>query len=444
MKSLHFPIIKLTLCLIVGILISTYLSIPLTLIIYGCTTLFIVALVLLFISKSQLKKTIWFGMSAYLTMVCIGMLTVNVHNQRLFQDHYSKVVSVESEGSKCIFFEIREVLKPTAYHDKYVVNILKIDGEKATGKLLLNVQKDSLSNVLQVDDVLMTSTSLSKLNLPLNPYQFNFSSYLKKQYIDFQLFVENNKLLPVSSKPHTIYGYAARIRSIIDEKLKNYNFENDELAMIDALLLGQRKDISQDTYNSYVNAGAIHILAVSGLHVGIVLLLFNRLFQPIERLKSGKTLKIILLVTTLWGFAIIAGLSPSVTRAVAMFTVVAIGMNLKRPTNIYNTLAISMFFLLLFKPRFLFDVGFQMSYLAVISIVGIQPFIKKLWTPTNKVALHFWGIFTVTLSAQIGDAYQSLLFPSISGVVFLVQFGHYSVFGFHSVFRDSDHFIGFV
>lgn len=420
MNLLNFTIVKFTLCLIVGIIISLLISVSTQLIFAACIGLILLLAVLLFISKNQIQKTVWFGLIAYLAMICIGMLTFNVHDQRQFKTHYSKIISVENHVPELITFRIREVLKPTTYHDKYVVNVLKIGNKQASGKLLLNVEKDSTSKHLDVDGVLIASTSLSKLNLPLNPYQFNYNGYLKKQHIDFQLFLKNDELLQISSKPHTLYGHAAAIRTKIDKKLKAYNFKRDELAIIDALLLGQRKDISQETYNNYINAGAVHILAVSGLHIGIILLILNWVFKPIERLKHGNYIKMSLIAISLWCFAIIAGLSPSVTRAVAMFTVFAIGMNLKRPANIYNTLAISMFMLLLFKPRFLYDLGFQMSYLAVISIVSIQPLLKNLWYPSTRVVRYFWDIFTVTLAAQIGVVPISLYyFHQFPGLFFI-------------------------
>ena len=143
----------------------------------------------------------------------------------------------------------------------------------------------------------------------------------------------------------------------------------------------------------------MHILAVSGLHVGIVLMLLNLLFKPIEYIKHGKAIKVMIILLILWGFAIVAGLSASVTRAVTMFSVVAIAMHLNRPTNIYNTLAISIFILLSFKPMFLFDVGFQLSYVAVLAIVTIQPLLNKLWKPKWKAFDFLWNIFTVTIAA---------------------------------------------
>jgi len=185
-------------------------------------------------------------------------------------------------------------------------------------------------------------------------------------------------------------------------------------------LLGQRQDISKEIYNSYTKAGAIHILAVSGLHVGIILLLLNFVFKPIEYVKHGKVYKTIILVLILWSFAVIAGLSASVVRAVSMFTIVAIAMNLNRPTNVYNTLAISMFFLLLFKPTFLFDVGFQLSYLAVFAIVIIQPMLYNLWRPKYFLFKFLWGIFTVTIAAQFGIIPVSLFyFHQFPGLFFI-------------------------
>lgn len=420
MKFLEFPIIRLTLFFITGIVLSSYFSPSINLILFSCVVLTVVLMLILYFEKQLLQKSIWFGCTAYLLMILIGMLVVKTHNQRDFKTNYSKVVSVETDSSRLITFRVHEVLKSTAYHDKYVIEIQKIDGKQASGKLLMNVQKDSLSDEIEVDDILLMSSNISEINKPLNPYQFDYNKYLKRQYIDHQVFTESDRLLEVNSQPHSIYGYAARVRSIIDDKLKKYNFEKDELAIIDALLLGQRKDISAETYNNYVNAGTIHILAVSGLHIGIILLILNWLLQPIGWIKYGNYIKIVCIALLLWGFAIIAGLSPSVTRAVAMFTAVAIGMNLKRPTNIYNTLAISMFVILLFKPRFLFEVGFQMSYLAVISIVTIQPFFKQLWYPPNKVLRYFWGIFTVTFAAQIGVVPISLYyFHQFPGLFFV-------------------------
>jgi len=436
MKLLNFAIIKFTICLIIGISIAYIFTVSLDFSIYTTLCLSVILLIVYLIEKRTFKKTIWFGIVSFLLMICLGILTYNLHDQRQFADHYTKIISTETNSSSAITFEVREVLKPTAYHHKYIVDILKVDNQSVSGKLLLNVQKDSLSNPLKVDDVLITANAIQNINPPLNPYQFNYREYLKRQYVYLQVYADEASLLKLTSNSKSIFGYAENIRDKVTQKLKENNFKKDELAIIESLLLGKRKDISPDTYNNYINAGVIHILAVSGLHVGIMMYILSWVFAPIGWLKNGNYFKMALVVILLWCFAIIAGLSPSVTRAVTMFTFVAIARNLKKPTNIFNTLASSMFILLLFKPLFLFEVGFQLSYAAVLSIVIIQPLIQKLWTPKNKVLKYFWTLFCVTTAAQIGVAPISLFyfhqFPGlffISNLVILPFLGFVLAFG---------------
>ena len=373
MQLLNFTIIKLTFCLIVGILIGYLLNLPITLTLFLTGSFLIALLISLISSKNKFIKTIWFEIFTYIIIILVGVLTTHLHNQKNFSNHYTKQFLNEIDTLKTITFRIREVLKPGNYYDKYIIDILKVDDTLCKGKSLLNIKKKSTQSLLNVDDAFITKTDFKDLIHPLNPHQFDYKNYLKKKYIYHQLFISDESLLKVNSNTNTLFGIANKIRNSINLKLQSYNFKPDELAIINALLLGQRQDISKEVYSSYTNAGAIHILAVSGLHVGIILLILSFILKPIERFKHGKLIKTVLLVGFLWSFALITGLSASVTRAVTMFSIVAIALNLKRPTNIYNTLAISMFVILLIKPMFLFDVGFQLSYLAVFAIVIIDP-----------------------------------------------------------------------
>ncbi|WP_418602848.1 ComEC/Rec2 family competence protein [Hwangdonia sp.] len=420
MKLLNFTIIKLTCFLILGILISYLFPISIRLSIDITVGLLVILSIFFLKARKQFVKTIWFGIAAYILMIFIGFLTTSFHNQKNFSNHYLKFISVEKDSLETVTFRIREVLKPGNYYDKYVIDILKINDKTVSGKSLLNIQKDTTQSALKVDDIIIGNIAFQNLIHPLNPHQFDYKKYLEKKYIYHQIFTENTSLLKTSSDRHTLFGMADNIREHINLKLEPYHFKPDELAIINALLLGQRQDISEEVYTSYTNAGAIHILAVSGLHVGIILLILTFVFKPIERLKHGKLIKAILLVLCLWCFALIAGLSASVTRAVTMFSIVAIAMNLKRPTNVYNTLAISMFVILLFKPLFLFDVGFQLSYLAVFAIVAIDPMLYNLWRPKNWFLDKYWHTLTVTVSAQFGIIPVSLFyFHQFPGLFFI-------------------------
>lgn len=417
MKLINSTLIKLTLCLIFGIILEYFFFIDYSSILYISSFLVILFGIAYFISRNKRIQHIWFGVIIYFTTISVGILTATLHQQSNFKNHYSKNIVKKNDTTNTINFKIRETLKPTSYQNKYIIDILRIDDRVTSGKALLNISIDSTVLKLNIDDIFITTSNFKAINSSLNPHQFDYKNYLEKQYIYHQLSLNNNELLLVNSKVHTLFGFASRLRSTINSKLKHHNFKANELAIINALLLGQRQDISKEIYSTYADAGVIHILAVSGLHIGILLFLFNFLLKPLEHFKYGKNIKALFIVILLWSFAIIAGLSASVVRAVTMFSIIAIAMNLKRPTNIYNTLAFSIFVLLLIKPEFLFDVGFQLSYLAVFSIVILQPMLYNLVHIKYKFFDFFWKIFTVTVAAQIGvipiSLYYFHQFPSL-------------------------------
>ncbi|WP_452227514.1 ComEC/Rec2 family competence protein [Lacinutrix cladophorae] len=416
MKILNFTVIKLGVCLSIGILISVYFTISTTWSLFVLCIEFLLLGISLCISRKQFIKTLWFGLLAFTTTILIGVVNTNMHNEKRLDNHYIHYKTIP----KSITIRIEEVLKPSNYNDKYIVEILKTDTLASSGKALLNIKKDSLQKKLEVDEILIASEGFQEINKTLNPNQFDYKKYLERQYIYKQIYSRSENLFRVSDKKHTLIGYASLLRKTINTKLKKHGFKADELAIINALILGQRQNISKEVYTNYVNAGAIHILAVSGLHVGILLLLLNTIFKPLEHIKHGKVAKLISIIFLLWCYAIIAGASASIVRATTMFSIVAIGMHLKRPSNIYNTLAISVFFILLFKPLFLFDVGFQLSYLAVLAIVSIQPIIYKIWKPRLWLTDKLWQITTVTIAAQFGVLPISLFyFHQLPGLFWL-------------------------
>src|SRR5690606_28077758 len=280
--------------------------------------------------------------------------------------------------------------------------IVSADGVTASGKLLFSLSVDSTLGKLQVDDEFWVHAKPDGIRPPLNPHQFNYREYLEKQGIYHQIRSDFASITIEKNASPTLLGRASSFREHIISKLRRENFGSEELAVIQALLLGQRDDISEHTYNNYKNAGAIHILAVSGLHVGILLFLLEFLFSPLERLPKGKTLKLILIVLLLWSYAFIAGLSPSIVRAVTMFSFVAYSLYLNRPTNSFNIIALSMLFILMVKPLFLFQVGFQMSYAAVFAIVWSYPKLQRFWFPENIIIRKTWQLLSVSLAAQLG------------------------------------------
>ena len=350
--------------------------------------------VLVYVIKNRVLRTL----ITFLLFFFIGVSSVYINDHRNYDSFYEHHL----EENSTLILQIHSVLKSGNYYHKYEAKVLKVDDKKTIGTILLNIKKDSTSISLEVDSQLLLKPILKELIPPLNPHQFNYKSYLAKQGIHQELFSEKSSFLELNSKSTTLFGLSAKFRNQIQKSLNKYNFKSNELSVINALLLGKRQDISKELIKDYQRAGAVHILAVSGLHVGVILLILSFVFKPVEKIKYGKFLKTVIIVFLLWMFAFIAGLSASVVRAVTMFTFLAIGMSFKRKNVVEFSFISSMFFLLLIKPMFLFDVGFQLSYLAVFGILWTQPKMYAIWKPRFKFVDFFWQLVTVSIAAQIG------------------------------------------
>jgi competence protein ComEC len=413
MKLLDFIPVKLTLFLILGILIGYYNNISLWLS-ASLTGVFIVILGISWTRKNILDN-LPFGILSLLCTICIGLMAVALN---LPENNAKYYANFKLPTEQYLHLKIHEILKSNSYNERYIAKVIKIDGIESNGRILLISKKDTINHKFKVDDEIYTLNLIDEIGLPLNPYEFNYHNYLEKLGINYQLKLNSRDYFIKKDPSSTLLGLTAALRQKIISGLKKSNFGEDELGIIQALLLGQRHELSEEVYTNYKNAGAVHILAVSGLHIGIVLLLCKFLLKPLERLPRGKTLVLIITVSFLWGYAFLAGLSPSVIRAVSMFSFVAYALYLNRPTSSFNILALSIFFILLtYDPMLLFRVGFQLSYAAVFCIFWLFPKLQHFWNPENFILKKCWQLLSVSLAAQIGVLPLSLFyfhqFPSL-------------------------------
>lgn len=421
MQFLNFTIIKLSLFLILGIITGFSFEIPGTalFIFFGCLFLLFIAGFLR--ARNQIFDDVFFGICTWSLIFTLGVAAAFLHQPKNLANHY---INLEDSEAEIMQIRITESLKPNLYNEPYLAEVEKIfsteNSRLVKGRILLSISKDSINKDLAPGMKLLVPYNLKNIAEPLNPYRFNYRNYMQKQRVEKQLQVGDSEIKILNEKEESAVSYASKLRETIIQKLSETKIEKNELAIIQALLLGQRQDISKEIYEEYAAAGAIHILAISGLHVGIILLILNWLFKPLNYLKNGLIFKTILLIILMWGFAILAGLSPSVVRAVTMFSFIAIGMQMRRKTSVLNSLFISLFILLLVNPYFIFQVGFQLSYLAVFAIVTIQPKLFKLWQPKFKITKYFWGLLSVSIAAQIGVLPLSLFyFHQFPGLFFL-------------------------
>ncbi len=416
MPQLNYVPVHFTFFLISGIILGYTIDFPIWISIVAVIILFFGLVVSFFKAEKSFKfPTSFLGCTSMLFFT-IGILSIQLSKPKNQKNHYSHFLQDFNNSN----LRIHKILKANDYYYKMEAEVLQLDNQKTSGKVLLQLERKNAPNKLTVDDIIFTTNQFSEVRKSLNPYEFDYREYLKKQHINHQIVIKNDAFSLLPKQIKTIYGFAHNLREKINNRLKEQNFSKDERSIFNAILLGQRQDLSKETFEIYKNAGAIHILAVSGLHIGIILLLLNFLLQPLERVKNGKIIKLILVVLFLWFYAFLAGLSASVIRAVTMFTAIAIGISLNRASGVKNSLVVSLFFLLLVHPLFLFDVGFQLSYTAVFSIVWLQPFFSNLWKPKHKITHYFWQLLTVSFAAQLGILPLSLFyFHQFPGLFFV-------------------------
>lgn len=429
-KLVSYTPLYFLLFLIVGIVLQYYGKIwhYNFYILFGLASLLIG--VLLILKRKNLKFS--FTALSSLLFIVIGVTAVYIQNPKNYHSYYYKQYQLDDS----VVLTINTILKPGSYYNKYTATVSQVNQQKTQGKILVNIEKDSVLKPLKIGNRILIKVPFKELIPPLNPHQFNYKEYLAKQHIYHQVFVNNSQFIKVDNASESLIGLSAKVRHKIQKALKKYHFSKDEYTVINALLLGQRQDISKELLESYTNAGAIHILAISGLHIGIILLLLSYLLKPLEKLPKGTLIKTISITLLLWSFAFIAGLSASVVRAVTMFTFVAIGQSFKRKKVIEFSLISSMFLLLLVNPMFLFDIGFQLSYLAVFGIVWTQPLLYNPWKPKHSILDKVWRLFTVSVAAQAGilpiSLYYFHQFPSLfilSNLVIIPFLGGILLFG---------------
>lgn len=249
MRYFNFISIKLTFYLIIGILLGYYFTPPLKPIFLSLALL--VVLFIISLKKQKRNGFPFFGVVSAFTTIALGLFIVSFSNPKNNQLHYANHLNGEKQEWK---LKIHEVLKPSSYSERYIVKALSLDRELVDGRLILSRTGDSGTPPLHVDDELVVFAMGNKIGAPLNPHQFDYQDFLKKQHIYHQIHIPSNQFLLTKNRSKTIFGYASGIRNHLIQQLKKENFGEQELAVIQALLLGQRNDISEETYTDYKNA----------------------------------------------------------------------------------------------------------------------------------------------------------------------------------------------
>lgn len=300
-----------------------------------------------------------------------------------------------------------------------------------TGQLLLYLPPSEKAGRLQAGDKVVFQGDPTRLRPPLNPYVFDLRNYWSRQGVYHQLFLRDDTSWRATGAGATgLRATAERWRTAWFKSFQDH-LSGDRLAVAAALVMGKRDLISPEVKSAYADTGAIHVLAVSGLHVGIIFLIIRTIFGRILRLnrtKHGRVALACISTLSVWIFAFVSGLSPSVQRAAIMFTVLAFGGLLKRKSYIFNTLSFAALLMLWGAPNQFFQLGFQLSFTAIIGIVLFTPPLNRMVFWPNSVLRSIWSTLAASTGAQLGTLPLSLyhfgrfpLYFLLSGTVVIIS-----------------------
>ena len=271
-----------------------------------------------------------------------------------------------------------------------------------SGVVMAYFQKTDSAFALRYGDLIAIAAPIGEVSPPKNPEEFDYRAYLMRKGITGQRFLRDEDWIDLqTNRANPVYAFSFRFRDRMLASLEHCGVKDKEFGVAAAILLGYDESLADDVRKNYVAAGSMHILCVSGMHVGIIYLLASFLLGFLNRKKWHKVLKHCLLLVLVWFYALIAGLSPSILRSAMMISFVILGEMMRRKGFAINSIAASAFILLCINPYNLFEIGFLLSYVAVIGIVVLHKPIYQLFYVKNKLLDKAWDITAVALAAQV-------------------------------------------
>ncbi|MFN8241737.1 MAG: ComEC/Rec2 family competence protein [Bacteroidales bacterium] len=375
----------------------------------------------------QITASILIAISAFtITGLAVSLLVKSLFRNRLFGIFFTSAifitglwlpraamsVNIHPTGKDRVFVATVEDYpdeKEKTWMIPAILNGTDRGGRVVTLKagILLYIQKDGPRPVLKPGDRISLSCQLSEIRNMGNPDEFNYRSFMNSRGYFYTSFIRSSDLQLVDETHRSRLKYSAlHTREKIIDQFREKGFEGRKLALTAALLLGQKTLLEPDQKQVFITAGVMHVMAVSGLHTGILsFFIFSILFFLRGRLTI---VRVLITVIFLWSFAYVTGLTPSVLRATLMFTFLHTGNLLRRPVNNVNSVLASAFILILGNPFVIFDAGFQLSYLAVLFIIIFYDKLYSCLSIRNPIVDFIWKSVCITLVAQAGTMALSI------------------------------------
>lgn len=395
------PILRLLLPFIVGILLFDTAPVLLSdNFVFVLPVLIFSNLTLLAFSLNKPKFAFANATSTVVLLATIAYSICYFNDDRHNNQWFGHNKNTDSSNSLVLVTKAEE--KGKTY--KYEVELLHSISEKSIrpceGKAFVYVYKNVEGEIINKGDILLLPSDWSAITNSGNPFEMDYKKFCGRKNFFYQQFLSpkqviiyarnNKKSISIWDKAH---GYCiSSINAFIKDSTSN--------ALLKAMIIGEEKDIDPNTREAYSDTGIIHIVSISGAHVAIIFAAVYFLFGLIKT-KKYKWVKVIASLAIIWFYVMLAGASTPALRAAAMFSILAIGNVSNQRANPLNQLFSTAFILLLIQPMWLFSIGFQLSFMAVLSLIIFYPSFTSLFKPSNKIVLFFSNAIAASIAAEI-------------------------------------------
>ncbi len=324
--------------------------------------------------------------------------------------HQRETVQYDWDGEPAIYKGIVESVpevRGKTFRAEVRVDVQRLSNgnwKRIDRNILLSWMPDSLSKPLVCGD---SVCFYAKVSYPFSEKEltrFDYGDYLLRKSISgTALAYAGNWRCTGKPRSLSVSQLAKVCQQQVVDIYRSWGFDQDVQAVVSALTIGEKTDLTPELKAMYSAAGVSHVLALSGLHVGILSCILLWLFYPLTYLKHGRKTLAFLVVCLLWLFAFISGLSSSVVRAVVMYSLYTLASfcSEERFSGMHS-LVLAAFLMLIYNPFFLFDISFQLSFTAVFSILAFYPLFSRWLCIKNCVLRYVWNTLSLSISAQLG------------------------------------------
>lgn len=398
------PFVRVLLPFLTGVIVQFYLVRPCVEILFLTVITALLYFIFSVIPLAYRYSFQWIqGMILSSIILSAGMLTVWQKDIRNDDNWYGHLYN----DSSTLIIKVDEPLveKEKSFKAEGKVEAIIFNGnsKKVNGKILIYFSKENITHLPKYGDKILIKGGLQLIKNPGNPGGFDYSRYMAFQQTFYQVFLKQNKFefLNVHSE-NWLYTFIYTARSYVVNVLQEFVKGNKKVVGIaEALLIGYKEDLDKDVVQAYSNTGVVHIIAISGMHLGLIYAVLVWIFLRLPVIKRNAVIRVVVILACLWVFSLITGGSASVLRSAVMFTCILIGKEFFKQASIYNSLATSAFLLLCYDPFLLWDVGFQLSYCAVVGIVWLQKPIQNIFYSKHRSLRYLWQMCSVTIAAQV-------------------------------------------